>query len=293
MTPAPPFVSVTPAPPSVTPAPPSITPAPPSVTPAPAIVPRPRPLMAEPVPPFYGDRMTVENASDFLKAFNWSMLFLNPLSTDAQKIAALANYLGMGSPAETWYQDQIVNQVTTWADVTREFNARWPPIESARQMSEEYQTELLEHRLPEEEIGIIKTVGRQKVWMHIKWVEEAMELVRLAGIEKGSTLIWQVKKQLPKAIHRLLDDEYTTWDKFTKAVKELNMSKLKQEREEIEERKKQDEECDQKLLQRVEAAKRATAADLTAQLQCLTIGQVAVPCSAPERAPRPGNPPPT
>ncbi|KIK11736.1 hypothetical protein PISMIDRAFT_65257, partial [Pisolithus microcarpus 441] len=144
------------------------------------------------------------------------------------------------SPAETWYQDQIVNQVTTWADVTREFNARWPPIESARQMSEEYQTELLEHRLPEEEIGIIKTVGRQKVWMHIKWVEEAMELVRLAGIEKGSTLIWQVKKQLPKAIHRLLDDEYTTWDKFTKAVKELNMSKLKQEREEIEERKKQD-----------------------------------------------------
>ncbi|KIO11496.1 hypothetical protein M404DRAFT_20177, partial [Pisolithus tinctorius Marx 270] len=84
--------------PQAPPLPPMSQPPPPPLLPQ-APPPRPRP-MAEAVPLFYGDRAETENVSDFLKAFNCSMLFLNPLATDEQKIKALANYLGTSSPAE-------------------------------------------------------------------------------------------------------------------------------------------------------------------------------------------------
>ena len=63
----------------------------------------------------------------------------------------------------------------------------------------------------------------------------------------------------------------------------FDMTKLKQERTEIEEKKKNEEARDQKILQRVqrmEMANQATAADLAAQLQRLTIGQVAIACTS-------------
>ncbi|KIO11484.1 hypothetical protein M404DRAFT_126893 [Pisolithus tinctorius Marx 270] len=213
------------------------------------------------------------------------MLFLNPLSTDTQKIQALANYLGTGSPAERWYDDLTATQRASWDDIVKAFNDRWPTTKSATLTLEEYQTELLDHKMAEEDVGAIKTVGHQKVWVHVKWVEEVMELARLAKIESGPTLIWQVKKQLPKAVRKLLDKEYTTWKKFTDDVKDLSMSKLKQEREEIEERKRKDEERDSRLMQKLEATKRATMADITAQLQRLTIGQVAVSHTSPRASP--------
>ncbi|KIO06220.1 hypothetical protein M404DRAFT_84393, partial [Pisolithus tinctorius Marx 270] len=149
------------------------------------------------------------------------------------------------SPAEKWYQSLKGTQATVWDDFTAAFNARWPTIESATQTSEEYQSELLAHRMLEEDVGTTKTVRRQKVWAHVKWAEEAWELAMLAEIQNQSTLIWQVKKQLPKAVWKQLDDEYTDWEKFVKAIKEMNMTKLKQEREDIEERRKQDEEREQ------------------------------------------------
>ncbi|KIO00179.1 hypothetical protein M404DRAFT_78577, partial [Pisolithus tinctorius Marx 270] len=234
---------------------------------------------------FYGDCTEAENPSDFIKAFNRSMLFLNLLSTDTQKIKALANYLGTGSPAERWYEDLTTTQLASWDELTKAFNDRWPITKSASQMSEEYQTELLSHKMLEEDVGIIRTVGRQKVWLHVRWADEAMELARRAKIEGGSTLIWQVKKQLPQAVRKLLDDEYMNWKTFMDDVKKLNTSRLKQERKEIEERKKREEERDQKLLQKLEAVKRATTADITAQLQRLTIRQVAMPRTAPRTSP--------
>jgi len=42
--------------------------------------------MAEAVPLFYGDQVATENTSDFMKAYNRNMMFLNPLATDVEKI---------------------------------------------------------------------------------------------------------------------------------------------------------------------------------------------------------------
>ncbi|KAI5984197.1 hypothetical protein F5J12DRAFT_899354 [Pisolithus orientalis] len=226
---------------------PTLSPAvpPPSLPPP---VPQPTPstgcprVMAEAVPLFYGDHTEAENPSNFIKAFNCSMLFLNPLSTDTQKIKALANYLRTGSPAKHWYEDLMTTQLASWDELTKVFNNRWPTLKSTSQTSEEYQMELLSHKMLKEDIGIIQTVGQQKVWSHVRWVDEAMELTRLAKIEGGSTLIWQVKNQLPQAIRKLLDDEYMNWKMFMDNVKKLNTLKLKQECEEIEERKKREEE---------------------------------------------------
>ena len=220
---------------------------------------------------FYRDRTTAENANDILKAFNRNILSTNPQAMDAQKIDILSNYLGTDSPAEKWYQSLAGAHLTSWDIFMRAFKARWPPCTSATQTSEEYQTELLALTIPENEVGSIKSVGRQKVWMHVKWVEEALELATLAEM-----LIWQVKKQLPKVVRKLLDDKYLDWKAFTDAVKGLSTTKLREEREDIQECARREEEREQKLLQKVEAAKRATMADLTAQLQRLTVGQVTV-----------------
>ena len=252
---------------------PPVLPAPvPPVPPAPPLRPR---IMVEAVPLFYGDRAATENARDFMKAYNRSMMFLNPQATDAQKIAALSNFLGTNSPAKQWYTDLIANNPAMWQELTMAFNARWPAGRSAKQTSGEYQTELLGHKIADEDVGLIKTVGRQKSWMHVTWAEQAMELATLAGIAARPTLIYQVRKNLPKVIRKQLDNEYADWTLFTAAVMDVDTVKLTEEKEDREERKKQEEEKERKLLHRVEVANRATA-DLTSQLQCLTIGQVAV-----------------
>ncbi|KIM56419.1 hypothetical protein SCLCIDRAFT_132743, partial [Scleroderma citrinum Foug A] len=215
-------------------------------------------------------------ASDFIKAYNRSMMFLNPLATDRQKMLVLPNYFRMGSPAEKWYDDLMANPPGTWEDLVTAFNEWWPTVKSAMQTSEEYQTELLKLKMAEEDIRVIKTIGWQRVWMHVKWAEEALALANLAGIRTGSTLIWQVKKNLPQVIRKQLDDKYADWTAFMTAVKDVNTTRLKQEREDIEEWKRQEEERERKILHKVEAVKKVTTADLSVQLQCLTIGQVAV-----------------
>ena len=245
--------------------------------PVPLAVPVPRARqMAETVPLFYGDRTTVENPADFLKAFNRSLLYANPTATDVEKIVILSNYLGTDSPAERWYTKLTGSQLTSWTDFVTAFKTRWPTRTSAMQTSEEYQEELLAHKLLEDDVGTMKTIGRQKVWAHVKWAEEAWELAMLAEIQGGSTLIWKVKKQLPKAVRNLLDDEYKDWEEFIKAIKDLSMTKLKQEREDIDEKRKQEEERDRKLT-----------AGLTAQLQRMSIGQVAVSRTSTGLAARP------
>ena len=258
----------------------------PLANPVPPLQPR---HMVEAVLLFHGDQATVENASDFIKAYNRSMMFLNPLATDRQKMLALPNYFGTGSPAEKWYDDLMANPPGTWEDLVTAFNERWPTVKSAMQTSEEYQTELLELKMAEEDIGVIKTIGRQRVWTHVKWAEEALELANLAGIRTGLMLIWQVKKNLPQVIRKQLNNKYADWTAFTTAVKDVNTTRLKQEREDIEERKRQEEERERKILHKVEAVKKATTADLSAQLQCLTIGQVAVSQMTVGPVPRSGN----
>ena len=208
--------------------------------------------MAEVIPLFYGDQTTAENANDFLKAFNRNILLTNLQAMDAQKIDILSNYLGTDSPVEKWYQSLAGAHLTSWDVFTRAFKARWLPCTSTTQTSEEYQTELLVLTIPENEVGSIKSVGRQKVWTHVKWVEEALELATLVEIETESMLIWQVKKQLPKVVRKLLDDEYLDWKAFTDAVKGLSTTKLQEEREDIQECARREEEREQKLLQKVE-----------------------------------------
>ena len=209
--------------------------------------------------------MTAENPVDFLKAFNRNLLYANPTATDTEKIAILSNYLGTDSPAEQWHTKLTGSQLMSWTDFITTFKTQWPTRTSVTQMSEEYQEELLAHKLLEDNVGTMKTIGWQKVWANMKWAEEAWELAMLAEIQSGSMLIWKVKKQLPKAIRNLLDDKYKNWEEFTKAVKDLSTTKLKQEREDIDKKKKQDEERDWKLT-----------AGLTVQLQRMSIGQVAV-----------------
>ena len=261
-----------PAPVQPAPVQPVQQPAPPANAIQPPVVRR----MAEVIPLFYGDRTTAENGNDFLKAFNRNILSTNPHPTDAQKIDILLNYLGTDSLAEKWYQSLAGAHLTSWDVFMQAFKARWPLHTSATQMSEEYQMELLALTIPENEVGSIKSVGRQKIWTHVKWAEEALELATLAEIETELMLIWQVKKQLPKAVRKLLDDKYPEWKVFTDAVKGLSTTKLQEEREDIQERTRREEEREQKLLQKVGAVKQATTADLTAQLQHLTVGQVAV-----------------
>ena len=51
--------------------------------------------------------------------------------------------------------------------------------------------------MTDDEVGVTKMVGRQSVWTHVKWAEDALQLATLAEIHQGPMLVWQVLEQLP------------------------------------------------------------------------------------------------
>ena len=136
--------------------------------------------------------------------------------------------------------------------------------------------------MSDDDVGVTKMIGRQRVWTHVKWAEDALQLAMLAGIHQGPMLIWQVLEQLPQAVLKQLDSKYGDWSTFTAAVKNLDTTKLTREKMGTDERKKNKEARDQKILQevqRVEMVNQTMAADLAVQLQCLTTGQVTITCT--------------
>jgi len=217
------------------------------------------------VKPFHGKDSAMENPQDFIKAFNHAMRECTTITTEYEKIEALVDYMVGGSAAEEWYNGLSTECQLSWDKLRYAFNQRWPPIQRAVKTMKDYERELLELTLAEEDIGTIKMKSGVQAWTHIIWAEGVLALAKLAKVEKSAILIWQVKEKLPEMVWDLLDEEYANWEMFTGAVKGLSTGKLKEGKAKLEKRRK-DEEAMEKRVQ-------ASITDLLGCMQCMNLTQ--------------------
>ena len=215
------------------------------------------------VKPFHGEDSTTENPQDFIKAFNRAMRECTTITTEYEKIEALADYMVSGSAAEEWYNRLSAECLLSWDKLWHAFDQRWLPIQRAAKTMKDYKKELLELTLAEEDVGTIKTKSGVQAWTHIIWAEGALALAKLAKVEKSAVLIWQVREWLPEIVQDLLDEEYANWEMFTGAVKGLSMGKLKEGKVKLEKRRKDEEAMERRVW--------ASVVDIMSRLQCTTI----------------------
>jgi len=125
--------------------------------------------------------------------------------------------------------------------------------------TKDYEKELLELTLAEEDVGTIKTKSGVQAWTHVIWAEAVLALAKLAKVKKSAVLIWQVREWLPEIVRDLLVEEYTNWEMFTGAVKGLSMGKLKEGKIKLEKRRKDKEAMERRV--------RASVSDITSHCE--------------------------
>ncbi|KAG2336559.1 hypothetical protein BDR05DRAFT_896538, partial [Suillus weaverae] len=151
------------------------------------------------------------------------------ITVSSDKLDAFGDYLGMNSQAERWFKALSSADKITWAAFVAAFEKRWPPIVIAEKTKAEYEKELLDYMLPEREVGKKTTLYDRECWTHVAWAVKALQLATDAGISQSTSMIWQVRSNLPDVVKDLLkDEEYNTWADFTKAVTELKGSRLEE-----------------------------------------------------------------
>ncbi|KAG2337902.1 hypothetical protein BDR05DRAFT_894544 [Suillus weaverae] len=180
---------------------------------------------------FHGDGLASENPADFLKSFNCAMRE-QKVTVSSDKLDAFGDYIGTGSQVERWFKALTSTDKATWPAFVTAFEKCWPPVTIAEKTKAEYERELLDLALQEEEVGKKTTLYGRECWAHIAWAMKALQLATNADIDQGTSMIWQVRSKLPDIVKDLLkDEEYTAWADFTKAVMELKGSRLAEKQE--------------------------------------------------------------
>jgi hypothetical protein len=165
---------------------------------------------------FHDNGQASENPANFLKLFNRAM-HQQTITQLNDKLEAYGDYLRTGSQAETWFKVLTSSDKVTWAAFIAAFEKRWPPVIIAEKTKAEYEKELLEYILASEEVGKKMMLYDRECWMHVAWAAKTLQFATNAGIEQGTSMIWQVHNKLPDVVKDLLkDEEYKTWTEFTK-----------------------------------------------------------------------------
>lgn len=186
----------------------------------------------ETLKPFRGDEEETQDPQAFLRAFNRAMRAM-AISTEADKIAALQDYITPRSEAQRWYDGLTLQQRTTWAELEKSFNSKWESLPMAEKTEETYQDELLTLKLEDDDVGKTKDINGTKVWTHVAWAKETMRLAKAAKVEKDVGLVRIAHKKLPKVIRNLTKIRYKDFEELTREVKGLDMDKIRREKEDV------------------------------------------------------------
>ena len=178
--------------------------------------------MTEKFEPFSGNLGADESPHDFLRTFHRIHL-----DTDEKvAISRFKYYVKVGHDADEWFAGLSSHKLANWGVFEATFEEYWPRMKRAVKSPEEYEDELLQLKLRDEDLGVIKMVGGIEVWSHIKWAHDAFMLATRAGISSSSVYIRQVRRELPDAIKDLIDIRPTDWVAFTKAVQDIDIDRI-------------------------------------------------------------------
>jgi len=237
-------------------------------------------MAAEVITPFHGDKDD-ENPEDFLRAFYRRM----GDKSDESKKTQFKYYLQADSVADEWYAELVEDDKKTWEDIETAFGKRWPRKKLTKKTDDEYEDEILGRKLKTEELGKKEKVAGRDVYSHIAWADRMGTTVKSAKLEKTTTYIRQVRKELPSILREKVGTSHASWTTFLQAVRDVDLDHIRDSMEllnkEIEEKKALNQR-----LRMLETVTRSPTAPLRQQLSTITIANQ----SATQRAPVVGDP---
>lgn len=228
--------------------------------------------MAETVNPFHGDQDD-ENPEDFWRSFYRRM----GDKSDTARLTQFPYYLQADSAADEWYAELPEAEKKSWADLETAFKKRWPRKVQTKKTDDEYEDEILGRKLKTEDLGKKEKVAGRDVYTHIAWADKMATTVKGAKLEKTTTHVRQVRKELPSILREKVGTGHTDWAAFLQAVRDIDLDHI---RDGIELLNKEQEEkkAFHQRLRMLEMVSRSPTAPLRQQLSAVTIAnQPSVP----------------
>ena len=220
------------------------------------------------VPDFSGEPDSEIQSVDFLKKFRQHMRATGT-TDDAGKIEAFGDHLITDSPAETWYKGYIMSTPKgTFMSLDSAFITRFPSIKKVVQTSVDYQRELLSLRLEIGALGKKEKFGGVELWSHQAFAQRALSLAKLAAIDTGTSCIFSVRDELPEIMRDKVSESHTSWESFTNAIRDVDLTYIHDGVRKFEENKKKEDLSNARFqrLERTTPAQSASVSKLAAQM---------------------------
>ena len=178
--------------------------------------------MAEVITPFQGDKED-ECPKSFLRAFFRRMAD----KSDKTRKVQFAYYLQPYSVADDWFANLLDEEKKSWASIEAAFGKRWPKKKLVKKTEEEYEDEILNRKLKEEDLGKKEKVAGTDVYTHVAWADKMATSVRGAGLEMSHNHIRQVRKELLNILKEKVETGHASWNTFLQAVQEVDIEYIK------------------------------------------------------------------
>lgn len=179
-------------------------------------------MSTELVTPFHGDKDD-ENPEDFLRSFFRRM---GTGSEDVMK-QQFPNFLQADSVADEWYEELKEEEKISWTTIEAAFRKRWPRKKAAKKTNEEYEEEIRDLQIKMEDLGKKEKVAGREVYTHIAWADKMGTIIKGAKLEKTTTHIGHVRKNLPKLLREKIGAGHADWAEFLKAVRDIDIDSIR------------------------------------------------------------------
>jgi hypothetical protein len=232
--------------------------------------PQPKPTveieeMAETVTAFQGD-VDDENPEDFLRAFFRRM----GNNSDETKLAQFPYYLQADGAADEWFDDLADEEKETWASLVTAFQKRWPRKTQAKKTDEEYEDDIMGRKLKTEDLGKKEKVAGRDVYTHIAWADKMGITVKGAGLEKTTTYLRQVRKDLPVILREKVGTGHKNWKVFLSDVRDVEIDHIRDSMDRWNKEQANQKAIDHRIRM-LEALTRSPTAPLRQQLSTVAI----------------------
>ena len=233
-------------------------------------------MASEQITPFQGDKED-ENPEDFLRSFFRRM----GNNTDDVKKAQFPNYLQADSAADDWFLDLSEAEKKSWADIEAAFRKRWPRRKQVKKTTEEYEEEIDSQKLKTEDLAKKEKVAGREVYSHIAWADRMATIIKGAKLDKSTTHIRQVRKELPVILREKIGTGHADWNDFLQAVRDVEIDHIRDSMD-IWRKEQAEQKAIERRIQLLETVSKSPTAPLRQQLSTVTISrpptqQLAVP----------------
>ncbi|KAF8804349.1 hypothetical protein BYT27DRAFT_7225408 [Phlegmacium glaucopus] len=193
-------------------------------------------------------------------------------SSDDIKKAQFPNYLQADGTADDWFIDLDDNEKKTWADIQEAFRKRWPRKKQVKKTVKEYEEEILGQKIATEDLAKKEKIAGREVYSHIAWADKIAKSVKGAKLDKTTTYIRQVRKDLPNILREKIGMGHEDWDAFLQAVRDVNIDHIRDSMD-IWNKMQAEQKAIERRIQILETVSKSPTAPIRQQLSAVAISR--------------------